>query len=203
MNDWFYGGWVLGAYLLGAVPFGLLMGWLFGSGDIRRQGSGNIGATNVLRTTGKIPALLALLLDMAKGGVAVAAGLWWYGPVPWLTFWMALAAFLGHLYPVYLGFSGGKGVATALGIFLVWAPLAGLLSLLTWLLVALTAKISSLAALVAFIALPGYVYFLGNTEALLASLAIVPLVFWRHRANMVRLLQGTEPRIGKKVSNND
>ncbi|MBF0423965.1 MAG: glycerol-3-phosphate acyltransferase [Magnetococcales bacterium] len=134
MNDWLHlAPWIAGSYLLGSVPFGLLLAWLFGSGDIRKQGSGNIGATNVLRTTGKTAAVIALLLDMAKGGVAAAAGVAWFGAIPGMVFWLALAAFMGHLYPVYLKFSGGKGVATALGIFLVWTPFAGLLSILSWL----------------------------------------------------------------------
>ncbi|MBF0145261.1 MAG: glycerol-3-phosphate 1-O-acyltransferase PlsY [Magnetococcales bacterium] len=200
MNIWPHGLLVTGAYLLGSIPFGLLMGWLFGSGDIRKQGSGNIGATNVLRTAGKKAAFLALLLDMAKGGVAVAVGIHGFAQVPWLTPALALAAFVGHLYPVYLGFKGGKGVATALGIVLVWTPWVGLLALLTWLLVAVVTRISSLAALVAFMILPGLEYFLGNNEALLVSLIMMPIIFWRHRENILRLLQGTEPRIGKKGS---
>lgn len=189
---------VLGAYLVGSIPFGLLVGWLFGAGDIRRQGSGNIGATNVLRTSGKKAGALALLLDMAKGSLVVGVAVHGYGQQPWLAFAMALAVFFGHLYPVYLGFRGGKGVATALGIFLIWQPLAGLLAALVWLLVALVMKISSLAALVAFLVLPGLLYFFGNTEALMASWVVVPMVFLRHRDNIIRLLQGTEPRIGKK-----
>ncbi|HIJ83157.1 MAG: acyl-phosphate glycerol-3-phosphate acyltransferase [Magnetococcales bacterium] len=203
MSYWSYGLLVVGAYLLGAVPFGLLVGRLFGAGDIRKQGSGNIGATNVLRTAGKKAALIALLLDMAKGGVAVGVGIYGFPHGPWLTPALALAVFLGHLYPVYLGFAGGKGVATALGIFLVWTPIAGFIALLLWLLVAVVMKISSLAALAAFFVLPGLVYVFGGTEALMASLMVVPMVFWRHRDNIVRLLHGTEPRIGKKGVRNE
>ncbi|HAT51162.1 MAG: glycerol-3-phosphate 1-O-acyltransferase PlsY [Nitrospirae bacterium] len=198
MSIWLFGLSVVGAYLVGSIPFGLLVGWLFGAGDIRSQGSGNIGATNVLRTTGKKAGALALLLDMAKGSLVVAVADYGLGQPPWLVLAMALAVFLGHLYPVYLGFHGGKGVATALGIFLVWTPQVGLLVAMIWLLVAVVTKISSLAALIAFLMLPGLLYFFGNTEALMASWAVVPMVFWRHRDNISRLLQGTEPRIGKK-----
>lgn len=203
MNIWPHGFLVLGAYLLGSIPFGLIMGWLFGAGDIRKQGSGNIGATNVLRTTGKKAALLALLLDMAKGGVAVAIGIHWFSQTPWLIGALALAVFLGHLYPLYLGFAGGKGVATALGVFLVWIPVAGLMAVLVWLLVAAVVRISSLAALVAFLVLPGFVYFFGDAEALITCLVIVPMIVWRHRDNCVRLFRGTEPRIGKKGVHNE
>ncbi|MBF0109039.1 MAG: glycerol-3-phosphate 1-O-acyltransferase PlsY [Magnetococcales bacterium] len=198
MNIWPHGMLVASAYLLGSIPFGLLMGWLFGSGDIRKQGSGNIGATNVLRTTGKKAAFLALLLDMAKGGVAVAIGIHLFPPIPGLVPALALAAFAGHLYPIYLGFSGGKGVATALGIFLAWTPVAGVSILLTWLVVAAVMKFSSLAALIAFMVLPILEYVLDKPEALMVSLIVTPAIFWRHRENISRLLHGTEPRIGKK-----
>ncbi|MBF0347837.1 MAG: glycerol-3-phosphate 1-O-acyltransferase PlsY [Magnetococcales bacterium] len=203
MNQWLFAMLVLGAYLLGSIPFGLLMGWLFGAGDIRRQGSGNIGATNVLRTTGKKAAVLALFLDMAKGSVAVGVGMIRFPETPWLVPAMALAVFVGHLYPVYLGFRGGKGVATALGIFLFWTPMAGIIAAVIWLLVAFIMKISSLAALVAFLVLPGLIHLFGDFQALMASLVVVPMVFWRHRDNIVRLSKGTEPRIGKKGTQNE
>lgn len=192
--------WLLlvGAYFLGAIPFGLLLGRVFGAGDIRTQGSGNIGATNVLRTAGKVPAALALLLDMFKGAVPVWAAREWFPTDGAVVIVAAMVTFLGHLYPLYLGFKGGKGVATGLGIFLAWTPASGLIITLVWLLTAFVFRLSSLAALVAFGSLPISLYFFSERNPLIAAALITPYVFWKHRANIVRIWAGTEPRIGKR-----
>ncbi len=188
----------LAAYLLGAVPFGLLVARWVGSGDIRRQGSGNIGATNVLRSAGRIPGIIALLLDILKGAIPVLLARIAFGNDTLLTATIALAAFLGHLYPIYLGFKGGKGVATALGIFVAWTPAAGLGTIVAWILSAWVWRISSLAALVAFLLLPLFLFFQHSRAAMATGLIIIPFIFWRHRANIQRLALGTEPRIGQQ-----
>ncbi|MEO5340499.1 MAG: glycerol-3-phosphate 1-O-acyltransferase PlsY [Magnetococcus sp. MYC-9] len=192
--------WIVAAYLLGAIPFGLLVARLMGRGDIRQQGSGNIGATNVLRTAGRMAGAIALLLDMLKGFLPVLLARSWLGADAPLTGGIALALFLGHLYPLYLRFKGGKGVATGLGIYLAWTPEAGLYALLTWLLAALVWRTSSLAALLAFLLLPGFLFSQGSRTAMATALLIVPWVFWRHRTNIQRLAHGTEPRIGQSTS---
>ncbi|MBF0461057.1 MAG: glycerol-3-phosphate 1-O-acyltransferase PlsY [Magnetococcales bacterium] len=192
--------WLLSAYLLGAVPFGLLVARLVGAGDIRQQGSGNIGATNVLRTAGRAAGALALLLDMLKGFFPVLLARLWLGAEAPLTGGVALAVFLGHLYPVYLGFRGGKGVATGLGVYLAWVPLAGGCALLAWMATALVWRISSLAALLAFLSVPVCLFFQGPPLAMQVACILVPWIFWRHRTNIQRLLQGTEPRIGRSTT---
>lgn len=189
----------LAAYLLGSIPFGLLVARMTGVGDIRQQGSGNIGATNVLRRAGRMAGALALLLDMSKGAVPVLLARLWLGSDTLLTSMIAMAAFLGHLYPVYLGFKGGKGVATGLGIYLAWTPIAGLSAILVWILAALLWRTSSLAALLAFLLLPAFLFYQTSRTAMATALLILPLVFWRHRSNIRRLAMGTEPRIGKKT----
>lgn len=183
-------------YLLGSVPFGVLMARAFGLGDLRKIGSGNIGATNVLRTGNRAAAALTLALDAAKGAVAVmvarAAGLGEDAAAL-----AGLAAFLGHLFPVWIGFRGGKGVATFLGTLLALAPLAGVAACGTWLATAAVFRISSLAALVAAALAPLVMIALG-AEGALAAAVMAALVFVRHRANIARLRAGTEPRIGAK-----
>jgi acyl phosphate:glycerol-3-phosphate acyltransferase len=189
----------IGGYLLGSIPFGLVLTRFAGLGDIRKIGSGNIGATNVLRTGNKLLAALTLLLDGAKGGVAVlVAGIW--GPD--MAVLAGGGAFLGHLFPVWLKFNGGKGVATFLGTVLALHWPAGLLACATWLAVAFLFKYSSLASLLAAALSPVYAFFIpaGQVPAwqrmeLIAAMAI--LVFIRHHANIRRLLSGTEPQIGK------
>jgi len=187
----------LGGYLLGAVPFGIVIARLFGLGDLRQIGSGNIGATNVLRTGNKFAAALTLILDSGKGAIAVgitylltdephamlAAGFW---------------AVMGHNFPVWLKFKGGKGVATTLGVLLATAWPVGLAAIATWLATAAVFRYSSLAALVALAAAPVYAWYgVGPEEALLAGLLGV-LVWARHHQNIARLLRGTESKIGKK-----
>ena len=188
----------LAAYLLGGVPFGLLVVRFSGAGDIRLQGSGNIGATNVLRAAGRGAGGVALLLDMAKGGLAVGVAGWFMGAETVGTAMTALAVFLGHLFPVWLGFKGGKGVATGLGVFLVWSPVAGLGAACVWLAVAALFRISSVASLGAFMVVPIMLFFQGPVVAWFAALVMVPLIIWRHWPNIRRLQAGTEPRIGKK-----
>lgn len=187
-------------YLLGSIPFGLLITRAAGLGDVRKIGSGNIGATNVLRTGRKGLAALTLLLDALKGTAAmlIAALI---GPQAALV--AGFGAFLGHLFPVWLGFKGGKGVATYLGILLGVALITGAWhGLLTfaaaWLLVAFTTRYSSLAALVAVIAVPIALYLLGFLQPALLSLAMSVIVVFKHRANIDRLMAGTESRIGAK-----
>ena len=184
---------LIGGYLLGAIPFGLLLTRLAGLGDIRAVGSGNIGATNVLRTGNKPLAAATLLLDGGKGAAAVLIA----GSVaPLYGLLAGEAAFLGHLYPVWLRFAGGKGVATFLGIMLAAAWPVGLACCATWLVVAVVARLSSLSALAAAALCPVYAYVLvgPGVTALAGGLAV--FIFIRHKANIGRLLRGEEPRIG-------
>lgn len=184
------------AYLLGSIPFGVLITRALGLGDLRGIGSGNIGATNVLRTGNKGAAAATLLLDGAKGAVAVLLARHFAGETAALV--AGLFAFLGHLFPIWLRFRGGKGVATFLGVTLALAPLAGLLACATWLAVAFLFRFSSLAALVAAAASVLWLALFGPSGAVWLGLAMAVLVFVRHHANISRLLAGTEPRIGRK-----
>ncbi len=186
-----------GGYLLGAVPFGLLLARLAGLGDIRRIGSGSIGATNVLRTGRKGLAAATLLLDGGKGAAAVLLAGNWGDPDAQLM--AALGAVLGHIFPVWLRFQGGKGVATLLGVLLALAWQAGLAACATWLLVAGLLRYSSLAALVALAVAPLYIWLFTRDLQLVELIAVLAAMIWiRHRANIVRLLKGEEPKIGGK-----
>ncbi len=185
-------------YVLGSIPFGPLLTRAAGLGDLRAIGSGNIGATNVLRTGHKGLAAATLLLDGAKGAAAVLIAVALGGHQAGL--WAGGGAVLGHLFPVWLGFRGGKGVATGLGVLLAICWPVGLLACATWLAVAGLARISSAAALVAFALAPLFARVLGAGIGVISlSLAIAVLVFARHHANIRRLLAGTEPRIGRKA----
>ena len=186
---------VLG-YLLGSIPFGLLLTRLAGLGDIRSIGSGNIGATNVLRTGRKSLAAATLVLDALKGAAAVliARALVYDENIVLLA---GLAAVLGHLFPVWLGFKGGKGVAAGLGVLLATAWPIGVAACAIWLLVAALARLSSLAALAAFASAPCTALILEDFSVVKLAFTIAVLVFVRHQANIRRLLDGTEPRIGR------
>ena len=179
-------------YLLGSIPFGWLLTRLSGLGDIRDIGSGNIGATNVLRTGNKSLAALTLLLDLGKGSAAVALAAHW-GSEPALA--AAAAVILGHMFPLWLGFRGGKGVATALGVLLALAWPLALLAALLWLATALLFHYSSLAALVAAVASAGLAAFFVDAKSALVVAGIAILVILRHHANIRRLLAGEESRI--------
>lgn len=202
MQPWAFAVLILGGYLLGSIPFGVLATRLGGVGDIRQVGSGNIGATNVLRTGRKDLALITLLGDGGKGAAAV--GLAWLafgrGSPPIAPLACALAggaAFLGHLYPVWLGFKGGKGMATFLGVLLAAAWPVGLAACLTWLVVAKIGRISSLAALTASALAPVYAALSHRpSPTVILAVVLAALVFIRHHQNIRRLLDGTEPRIG-------
>jgi glycerol-3-phosphate acyltransferase PlsY len=183
----------IGGYLIGSIPFGLILTRLAGLGDIRAIGSGNIGATNVLRTGSKGLAALTLVLDMAKGAVAVLLGAH-YGPDTAVL--AGGGAVIGHIAPIWLGFKGGKGVATALGVLTALAWPVGILSAVTWLIVAAVGRISSLAALIAIGAAPVYAYLLVDPQRAELALFIAVLVWLRHYENIRRLLKGQEPRIG-------
>ena len=183
------------AYLLGSVPFGIVMARLFGLGDLRKIGSGNIGATNVLRTGSKPAAFLTLVGDAGKGGAAVLLARALVGEDAAQL--AGFAAFLGHCFPVYLRFKGGKGVATFLGTLLALAFPLGLAACLTWLATAAVFRISSLAALVAALSVPLWALWL-RPDAVLVGAVLAVLIFWRHGANIRRILAGEEPRIGQK-----
>ena len=185
---------LLGGYLIGSIPFGLLLTKAAGLGDIRQVGSGNIGATNVLRTGRKGLAAATLILDGLKGAVAVLLARYFLGDQDLVV---GTAAVLGHLFPVWLGFRGGKGVATGLGVLLAASWPVGLACCALWLVAAKLLKMSSAAALTAFAAAPLFALVLSSADHALMALLIAVLVFWRHEANIRRLLAGTEPRIGK------
>ncbi|MCO5057069.1 MAG: glycerol-3-phosphate 1-O-acyltransferase PlsY [Rhizobiaceae bacterium] len=182
-------------YLLGSIPFGLLITRAAGMGDVRKIGSGNIGATNVLRTGNRKLAALTLLFDALKGTAAVLIG-FLYGPDQAVA--AGFGAFLGHLFPVWLGFKGGKGVATYFGVALGLAWHGALVFAISWLAVAFLTRYSSLAALVAAILVPLALYLLGFVQfaELMAVMSVI--VFLKHHANIRRLVAGTESRIGAK-----
>jgi glycerol-3-phosphate acyltransferase PlsY len=195
-------------YLLGSIPFGLILTRLAGLGDVRKIGSGNIGATNVLRTGRQGLALATLLLDGGKGALALWIGFRLYGPD--IAVLAATGAMLGHIFPVWLGFRGGKGVATALGVLLAAAWPVGALACLTWLVVAALFRYSSLAALVSILLAPVYAEAFGwwrlpalgspivYPQLAEVALAIAVLVWARHAGNIARLLTGRESKIGEK-----
>jgi glycerol-3-phosphate acyltransferase PlsY len=189
---------ILLGYLLGSVPFAVVVSKAFGLADPRSFGSGNPGATNVLRTGNKAAALLTVLGDALKGWLAMALARW-LGADEAAVALAGLAAFLGHVFPVFLGFRGGKGVATALGVILGFSGLLALTAAATWALVAFVFRYSSLAALAAAVEAPVAAWFLiGRAEAVGPLAVMSALLIWRHRGNIERLRAGTEGRIGAK-----
>lgn len=182
-------------YLLGSIPFGLLITRAAGLGDVRRIGSGNIGATNVLRTGNKGLAAATLLLDALKGTAAVLIATQWGTELGYAA---GLGAFLGHLFPVWLGFKGGKGVATYIGVLAALTWKVALVFAVVWIAMAAVFRFSSLAALVAAVAVPVVLYFIGTVDLAVMFAAMSLIVIVKHRANIQRLLAGTESRIGSK-----
>jgi glycerol-3-phosphate acyltransferase PlsY len=182
-------------YLLGSIPFGVIFTRMAGLGDIRKVGSGNIGATNVLRTGRKGLAAATLLGDALKGTAAVLLAYAWR---PELAAIAGLGAFLGHLFPVWLRFKGGKGVATFIGILIGLKPLAALIFAAIWLGVAFTSRYSSLSALVASATSPLVLWFLGEPKMAGVAGVLAVLLWWKHSENIQRLLAGTEGKIGQK-----
>ena len=201
---------IVAAYLIGSLSFAVIVSKAFGMADPRSYGSGNPGATNVLRSGNKTAALVTLLLDAAKGWLPVFlirhfGAEWGVGPgVEGIAAVAGLAAFLGHLYPVFFSFKGGKGVATAIGVIVGIAPLLGLATCATWVIIALFFRYSSLASLAAAFFAPSY-YLIGGNIAwpvhrtvLVALILMSLLLFWRHRENIRRLVAGTESKLGSK-----
>ena len=184
------------AYLLGSIPFGIVITRAMGLGDLRQIGSGNIGATNVLRTGNKRAALATLVFDAAKGGVAVLIAGWLIGLDAAQV--AGLAAFLGHLYPVWLKFKGGKGVATFLGILIALNWMVGLAACATWLVAAVVSRTSSIAALVAAASASAWLVIFNDGLILLLVVILTILIYVRHSANLKRIRAGTEPKIGQK-----
>ena len=196
MSGPYYAAAALFGYVLGSIPFGLIFAQLAGGGDVRKIGSGNIGATNVLRTGKKWAAVATFLADAGKGAAAVLVLRFFYGND--MAVFGALGAVLGHLFPVWLRFRGGKGVSTFFGVMIALYWPAGLLAGATWIAMAVLLRISSLSALVATALAP--VYLIVLNEHLYATLALVlaAIIWVMHRANIARLLKGAEPRIGAK-----
>jgi glycerol-3-phosphate acyltransferase PlsY len=183
-------------YLLGSIPFGLVLTRLAGTQDIRAIGSGNIGATNVLRTGRKGLAAATLLCDMLKGTVAVLVTHYFYGPD--LAILAGIGAFLGHVFPVWLAFRGGKGVATYIGVLLALAWPVALAFGIIWILVAVVTRYSSLAALIASAATPVFLWYRTDLQEAEVFLLLTVVLFFMHRANIARLINGTEGKIGEK-----
>ncbi|WP_395613759.1 glycerol-3-phosphate 1-O-acyltransferase PlsY [Allosphingosinicella sp.] len=185
------------AYALGAIPFGLLLTRAAGLGDVRNIGSGNIGATNVLRTGKKSLAAATLLLDAAKGAgaVLIARAIW--PDLPQAEGIAAIGAFLGHLYPVWLGFKGGKGVATLIGIVLALHWPSGLVMMGIWLLTFLALRYSSVGGMMAAIAAPVSALLFGRIDLAILLTGLALLVVWKHRSNLGRLVRGEEPKVGR------
>ena len=186
-------------YLVGAVPTGVVLTRLMGLEDVRSRGSGNIGATNVYRVAGKFPGILTLLGDILKGFLPLLAVKYWLAPTPLQLGVAGVVAIVGHCYPVYLRFKGGKGVATALGIFLVLDPQALLCGCLVFLGAVALSRYISLGSMLAAIAVPLFTLLFGRPlPVVLSACVIAALIVWRHRDNLRRLLDGTENRFGER-----
>ncbi len=201
MDMLFYALAAIAGYLFGSIPFGLVLTRMAGLGDIREIGSGNIGATNVLRTGRKDLAALTLLLDAGKAGIAAAVLGYALGTQAGLI--AGAAAFIGHCFPVWLGFKGGKGVATFVGTMLVVFWPTGLIVIGAWLITAAISRISSLGALVAALAAPVSAYLLDRTDVAIMAGVLTLLIYWLHRANIERLLKGEEPAFGSKKTTSE
>jgi glycerol-3-phosphate acyltransferase PlsY len=188
--------WAIAGYLLGAIPFGIVTARVLGLGDLRQIGSGNIGATNVLRTGSKLGAALTLIGDAGKAGAAVllARALAAEDAAQIAGF----AAFLGHCYPIWLKFKGGKGVATFFGLLFALAWPIGVAAGATWLATAAIFRFSSLAALLTAVMTPLWIILMGFNSLFLLSLCLAGVIYWRHRENMIRLIRGQESKIGQK-----
>ena len=191
--------WIVAAYLLGSVAFGIIVSKLFGLPDPRTVGSGNPGATNVLRSGKKLAAALTLLGDVLKGWLPVWLALQ-SDMLMWVVASVGLAVFFGHLYPIFYKFKGGKGVATALGVMLAISPLLGLAAVITWIVVFAVSRYSSLGAIVAAALAPVYAWFLlsAYNDYVIAVTIMAIMLIWRHRSNIQKLLAGTESGFGKK-----
>lgn len=191
--------WIVAAYLIGSISFGILMSKAFGLPDPRTVGSGNPGATNVARSGKKLPAILTLLGDAFKGWLPVWLALQ-SNMLMWVVAAVGLAVFLGHLYPIFHRFKGGKGVATALGVMLAIAPLLGLAALVTWIVVFAISRYSSLGAIVAAALSPVYAWFLLSAyKDYIITVAVMSIfLIWRHKTNIQKLLAGTESGFSKK-----
>lgn len=207
---------VIGAYLIGSIPFSFLVVKLFAGEDIRELGSRNVGATNVARTFGKLPGVIALILDMAKGYAVIALARWivmrpdWplaaggdFSPVRSRAFWIALAgliAVLAHMFPVWLRFHGGKGVATAAGAFLAIDPLSFAAGAIVFLIVILSTRFVSLASMLSAASIPIFMRFLTHAPfwTTIVSIVIAMLIIVKHNSNIARLTQGTETRLGER-----
>jgi glycerol-3-phosphate acyltransferase PlsY len=188
--------WAIAGYLLGAIPFGIVTARVLGLGDLRQIGSGNIGATNVLRTGSKLGAVLTLIGDAGKAGAAVllARALAAEDAAQIAGF----AAFLGHCYPIWLKFKGGKGVATFFGLLFALAWPIGVAAGATWLATAAVFRFSSLAALLTAVMTPLWIILMGFNNLFLLSLCLTGVIYWRHRENIIRLIRGQESKIGQK-----
>ena len=191
--------WIVGAYLLGSIAFGILVSKMFGLPDPRTVGSGNPGATNVLRSGKKSAAALTLIGDVFKGWFPVWLALQ-SGMLMWVVSAVGIAVFLGHLYPILYKFKGGKGVATALGVMLAISPMLGLAAMLTWVVVFAVSRYSSLGAIVAAAFSPVYAWVLLSAykDYVITVLVMSLLLIWRHRTNIQKLMAGTESGFGKK-----
>ena len=187
----------LGGYILGSIPFGIVIAGLFGLGDLRKIGSGNIGATNVLRTGNKLAALLTLLLDSGTGAIAVGLA-YMFTNDPYAGLVAGFWAVMGHTFPVWLKFHGGKGVSTTIGVLLTTAWPVGLAVIATWLGVAALLRYSSLAALISLAAAPIYAWYFATPQHALLAVLLAILTWGRHHENIRRLLKGTESKIGQK-----
>ncbi len=184
-------------YALGSIPFGLVLTRAAGLGDVRTIGSGNIGATNVLRTGRKGLAAGTLLLDAAKGAAAVLLAGWLWADLPQATGIAAIGAFLGHLFPVWLGFRGGKGVATLVGILLALHWPTGLIVAGVWVLALVVTRYSSVGGMLAAVAAPVSAFSFGRVDLAILFVGFTLLVLWKHRANLGRLFRGEEPKVGR------
>lgn len=197
MWGWYIGAFVL-SYCLGALPFGLLFGYAFGKGDIRKQGSGNIGTTNVLRVVGKQAALLTLICDMGKAAFASFLFLYLFGRLD-IAVICGVCAVLGHNFSIFLRFSGGKGVASTLAVFFVWNLFLGGFAVAVWLIMALVVGYSSLSAITMFVLTPLFaLFFVKNTVISVACLFLSVMGLIKHRSNIVRLCKGEEKKMFRK-----
>jgi len=191
---------IVAAYVIGSIPFGYLIVRMSGAGDVRETGSGGTGATNVSRRAGKAAGILTLVLDAAKGAIAVAIATWWSDG--WFLAGAAIAVIVGHIFPVWLGFRGGKGVATAVGVFLVLAPFALLCAGIVFVAVVGLTRYVSLASLCAAASIPLFIWLqkllvqprVDIKAPLIAALVVALLIFFAHRGNISRLVDGTEPK---------